>query len=365
MTAPQDTGPLDWRIGIVDAATGRPTPEFQRRWAIQRGNNSLIGSVQTGSGAPTSPATPEGALYVDESSTPLTLYMVDNGSWVTVGVYKFTDLKDVPSSYAGSAGELVLVNPGATGLEFGNISSILDNFGSVQGDILYRNATQWVVLPPGTAGQVLESGGTGANPSWVTGGGGGGATYTAPTISTFSFFYNPSGSSNTAITGGLQLVSASSSTISASIMQNIPTTPYTLWGRVNKVDQNYTSISGCGIALGDGTGKQIDVTFFFTGTIAPEIGYEQWNSATSRSSFTPINNGQTAMPPLIGINDDGTNLNFLASYDGVTEALPIFSISRTAWLSSGPTMVGIHATNYGMPITLNIAHWGPNLPGPI
>lgn len=36
-----DTGPLDWRIGIVDKA-GRPTPEFQRRWNSQRNNNTLI-----------------------------------------------------------------------------------------------------------------------------------------------------------------------------------------------------------------------------------------------------------------------------------------------------------------------------------
>lgn len=43
-----------------------------------------------------------------------------------------------------------------------------DLTGIAQGNILYRNATQWVVLPPGTAGQLLQSGGAGANPSWTT-----------------------------------------------------------------------------------------------------------------------------------------------------------------------------------------------------
>lgn len=39
--------------------------------------------------------------------------------------------------------------------------------GPVQGSVLYYNGTEWVALPPGTAGQVLTSGGAGANPSWV------------------------------------------------------------------------------------------------------------------------------------------------------------------------------------------------------
>jgi len=40
-------------------------------------------------------------------------------------------------------------------------------FGSTQGAVLYRNATTWVVLAPGTSGQVLTTGGASANPSWA------------------------------------------------------------------------------------------------------------------------------------------------------------------------------------------------------
>lgn len=38
----------------------------------------------------------------------------------------------------------------------------------VQGDIIYRNATQWVRLGAGSSGQLLQSGGAGANPAWAT-----------------------------------------------------------------------------------------------------------------------------------------------------------------------------------------------------
>ena len=47
------------------------------------------------------------------------------------------------------------------------VTQILDWLGSTQGQILHRNASTWVPLSPDTAGQVLTTGGTGANPSWA------------------------------------------------------------------------------------------------------------------------------------------------------------------------------------------------------
>jgi hypothetical protein len=52
------------------------------------------------------------------------------------------------------------------------LTAILDAImGSAQGSILYRGSSTWGVLTPGTAGQVLESGGASGNPSWVSGAG--------------------------------------------------------------------------------------------------------------------------------------------------------------------------------------------------
>jgi hypothetical protein len=44
-----------------------------------------------------------------------------------------------------------------------------------QGDILYRGAASWARLPAGTSGQVLQTNGAAADPTWETPGGGGGA----------------------------------------------------------------------------------------------------------------------------------------------------------------------------------------------
>lgn len=54
------------------------------------------------------------------------------------------------------------------------LTALLDAaLGNAQGDILYRGASSWAVLAPGTSGYVLQTGGASANPSWVASGGGG------------------------------------------------------------------------------------------------------------------------------------------------------------------------------------------------
>ena len=54
--------------------------------------------------------------------------------------------------------------PGAVSL-----SALIDAaLGAVQGDVLYRSGSGWVVLPPGVLGQYLKSGGAAANLSWDT-----------------------------------------------------------------------------------------------------------------------------------------------------------------------------------------------------
>lgn len=46
-------------------------------------------------------------------------------------------------------------------------SGVLDWIGSTRGQVLFRGASGWSVLSPGTAGQILSTGGAGADPSWV------------------------------------------------------------------------------------------------------------------------------------------------------------------------------------------------------
>jgi len=64
-------------------------------------------------------------------------------------------------------------------------------FGTTQGSVLYRNATTWVMLTPGTTGQFLATGGAAANPSWQN------APTTGAAIPTARIISNISGSTAT------------------------------------------------------------------------------------------------------------------------------------------------------------------------
>src|SRR6202795_2718789 len=62
-------------------------------------------------------------------------------------------------------GDILSNITGSAGIPVGNtLTAILDHvLSTAQGSLIFRNASTWVVLPPGTSGQFLETLGGGAN----------------------------------------------------------------------------------------------------------------------------------------------------------------------------------------------------------
>lgn len=73
-------------------------------------------------------------------------------------------------------------------------SAVLDGITATQGAILYRGASEWEALAPGTSGKFLKTQGAAANPLWDTpaGGGGGGAFELAGTNHTSTGIWDQS-----------------------------------------------------------------------------------------------------------------------------------------------------------------------------
>jgi hypothetical protein len=94
--------------------------------------------------------------------------LINTGTGLTGG----GDLSaDRTISLAAIANNTILSNiSGASAAPTANtLTTIIDSaISNVQGSILYRNATSWVALAPGTSGQVLGTGGAAANPSWIS-----------------------------------------------------------------------------------------------------------------------------------------------------------------------------------------------------
>lgn len=108
----------------------------------------------SGGPGPTGPTGPSGQ-WTGGTVTALGASLNINSGTIDIGPIAAHDL--LANTSGGSA------TPAATAL-----TALIDAaLGSTQGDVLYRGASVWTVLGPGTAGAVLQSGGAGANPSWV------------------------------------------------------------------------------------------------------------------------------------------------------------------------------------------------------
>ena len=112
--------------------------------------------------------TADQVLRVDSAGTGLRFgQIVANG--IADGTITFAKVQNITSQRI-----LGRNSAGAGSIEENTTSQVLDWIGSTQGQILYRGASGWAVLAPGTSGQLLQTNGTGADPSWVTASGGGG-----------------------------------------------------------------------------------------------------------------------------------------------------------------------------------------------
>lgn len=68
----------------------------------------------------------------------------------------------------GTSGQALITGGAAANPSWASVTALLDQLGATQGDILYRGASGWVVLAPGSSGQFLETLGAAANPAWAS-----------------------------------------------------------------------------------------------------------------------------------------------------------------------------------------------------
>jgi hypothetical protein len=75
------------------------------------------------------------------------------------------------AGYLGSNGTDGVLRVNANGLKMTNAAGIvtmaLSMPSEAQGDLIYRGASEYARLAAGTVGHILQSGGAGANPSWL------------------------------------------------------------------------------------------------------------------------------------------------------------------------------------------------------
>lgn len=116
------------------------------------------------SSRPSSVTVAAGALALWFSTDTGELDYYNGSGWTSVGSLPSIGSHDLLANITGSSAA-------PTGV---TLSALIDvALGNTQGDIIYRGSSAWGVLAPGTSGDVLTTGGSGANPAWGAAGGAG------------------------------------------------------------------------------------------------------------------------------------------------------------------------------------------------
>jgi hypothetical protein len=121
--------------------------------------NTILGNATGSSATPT-------ALAVPSCSTAASALQ-----WTTsTGFACNTSISATGVIISGAvSGDIGTFNGSHALIDGGTLSSLLDsNFGNSQGTVLYRGASTWTALTPGTQYQFLQTNGSSANPAWAS-----------------------------------------------------------------------------------------------------------------------------------------------------------------------------------------------------
>ena len=180
----QQVDPLGYQVPIVVKEVGSPTPYFLRQW---QNLLSIVSTLQQAVADIASITTlANGKIYIGNASnvatevTPSGDVTIDNTGVTTIGVDKVTYAK--MQNVSATQRVIGRNTSGAGDPEEVTASQVLDWVGSTRGSVLYRGASGWAALTPGTSGHVLTSAGAGADPAYAAASGGLSATLTSAHI---------------------------------------------------------------------------------------------------------------------------------------------------------------------------------------
>lgn len=132
-----------------------------------------------------------------------------------------------------------------------DVQAILNLITTTRGSILYRGASSWSALAPGTSGQVLSTNGAGADPSWIAAGGGGGggniqdeAKFNYPNLTTWPTWFQQGTSTVTADAIGSTVTWQGGVNIRSLVKAAPGSTPYNVYARMSWANGSGTMHAG-------------------------------------------------------------------------------------------------------------------------
>jgi hypothetical protein len=216
------------------------------------------------------------------------------------------------------------VTPSLTG--FGNIqgvqalnqmpncapSALLSMISSVQGTILYRDAGAWLALSPGTSGQLLSTGGAGANPAWITASGTGTVTSAA---SDGSIKTDQASNGPITTTGTLSLWGEPNSLTDCSLAAGVSGGAFSV-ALKTKAGNDPSATEPCIISFRNATAATGDYTY------VKATAQTVFSTATSGSTFGSVNSVPFRLW-IVAFNNAGTVVVGVIKASTTTQIFPI------------------------------------------
>ena len=258
-----------------------------------------------------------------------------------------------------------------------SMSTLLDEtIGSTQGQILYRNATVWTPLAPGTAGQVLTTGGAGANPSW--GAAGSSATPLnnfsngVPAVASFTWQNQNSATATDSSPSGKAIFmqaggnSAGTEDINFLYLTSLPSTPYTITTYIEAILDPNSFASSNYLGWSDGTKYQVLRLAGPNAQGTPYLAVTRYSDSATFVSNDFLKVFYSSTPMWQQVADDGTNVFWRISLDGVN-FVTVYTIDKASGYlgSGGYTRVGWgvnRRTNWGINPWATLRYWSTSTP---
>jgi hypothetical protein len=200
-----------------------------------------------------------------------------------------------------------------------SFSQMLDWISSTRGVILYRGVGGWVALAPGTSGNVLQTNGAGADPSWAAPSGGGGST--------------PTGTGFRHVTAGVEdgaAVGESGTGNVARVISPVFTTP-TLGAAAATTVNKFTfttPATGVTITIVDGKTLTVSNTITIAGTDGTTLTFQGTDTYVGRATTDTLTNKRITRRVValtdaatVTPNADTTDMGTLATLSQATQFL--------------------------------------------
>lgn len=326
---------------ILTNATGLP---------VSSGVSGLGSGVATFLGTPSS-ANLRAAL-TDEVGTGAAYFV--GGALGTPASGTATNLTGLPLS-TGVTGTLPVAN-GGTGAT--SISSAIDTaFSSTQGSVLYRGASGWAALGPGTSGNFLKTQGAAANPVWssIPGGGDMLSTNNLSDVASVSSARGNLGASISDLNNVSFAVSASAGALTIDLKDaagNNPSASSPVVLNFRNVSKSNGPLSALTITSASSVVVPSTSTLGFTSAVAGRIWITGWNdggtfrlgvfNASDANGIYPLNERAPASSLQVVAAGNAAGQHYTAGAAVTSKAFRI--LGYVDWNASGVVTAGTWTT---------------------